>query len=116
MSNDLQVKQDVLAELTKAMAEAGAISILLENKGDVTNGQRFWKKKKRLKNEIDELVEELFDDWATDIEAVSSELKTANVELGKEIENIKRDYKNFEAIAKGLKVLDKVLGFAAKFA
>ncbi|MCF7821348.1 MAG: hypothetical protein K9M17_02770 [Mariprofundaceae bacterium] len=115
MSDDLQIKKDLIAELTKAMEEAAVMSILLENNDNNIDAQNFWKKKVKIKKKIDELVDELFDDWAVDTIAVVSDLKAANNELEEEVKRAKNDYNNLQAIANGLKVLDKIINFSTKF-
>lgn len=74
---------------------------------------RFWRRKDRLKVEIDGLLRDLYHDWIGDASALKSMLEKSSKAVDAAVKDIERKIKTEQNIVKALGYIDDAIEIAA---
>ena len=92
---------------------ANYLKALCEEQGMANEAMRFWRRKDRLKVEIDGLLRDLYHDWIGDASALKSMLEKSSKAVDAAVKDIERKIKTEQNIVKALGYIDDAIEIAA---
>ncbi len=110
----MQNKNDILDLLSVASNKASYLRAICLEQGNNADAAKFKKRRNRLRVEIDELLEEVYQDWIGDANELKTNIDNANNDLKKSIDDIEQKINTAQNIVKAISYLDKMIEIASK--
>jgi len=106
-------KNQILDQLSITYNRTNLLKIISEEQGNLIDAKKFEIRKKRLKTEIDELIQNLLQEWIGDAKQLKIKIINSNSEISKSIKDIQSKIKLAENIVKALGFIDDAIQLAA---
>jgi len=111
---EISDKNEILDLLSVAYNKTNYLRILCNEQGDSEGAAKLKKRKNRLRLEIDELLEDLYQQWIGEANQLKNEINNANEDLKKSIEDIEQKVNTAQNIVNAIGYIDKVIEIASK--